>query len=185
MVISAGLAVPPQDSGSISSTERPTHPTKKNRLSALFSRDHSPAQSTSSKPTIQFFSSNKQKDMKKPVLTVREVTQAFAVYPEHPDLIEQSCLWKMEGLLGEEEVAGSFRNREGWLFLLPEPEGNRVPAVEMKMFLIGKMVSRFEMQRPTYWSHRYPRRVWSVWEAEDVQLGSSRPSWYDVCLPHW
>ena len=138
MVVSAGLGGHSHDNGSVSSMEKPIHATKKNRLSALFNRDHSPPRGpATARPTIQFFISNKQKDMKRALLTVRDVTQAFAVYPERPDLIDQSSLLKVEGSLGDEEAAGSLRNAEGWVLLIPEPDGNRQPANEMRKILIG------------------------------------------------
>ena len=140
MVVTSGMVGHTHETSSISSLEqKPVQATKKKRLSSLFTRDHSPSHGTGqAKPTIQFFVSNKQKDMKKAVLTIRDVTQSFAVYPERPELINQSSLLKIEGSLGDEEVAAGMRNREGWLLVIPEPEGHRSPAVEMRKFLIGE-----------------------------------------------
>ncbi|TCD64822.1 hypothetical protein EIP91_003603, partial [Steccherinum ochraceum] len=140
MVICAG-GVLQHDNGSATSQDtRPTSPSapRKNRLSQLFSRDHSPPQGgTPSKPAIHVFTSPKQKDKKKPILTFRDVAQAFAVYPERPELISRSTLMKLEGVFGDEEMVGSMKNREAWLLVMPELEANNTRASEMLKWLIG------------------------------------------------
>lgn len=147
MVVSTGLGGHGHDNGSISSLEqqpgqsqRPIQAFKKKRLSFFGGRDASPPRSPAVvKPTIQLFLSNKQKDLKKPELTIRDVNQAFAVYPERPDLIEQSSLIKVEGFMGDEPASGTFRNRDGWVLIIPEPDGrHRLPAAEMRNILIGR-----------------------------------------------
>lgn len=112
---------------------------KKKRISSLFSRDQSPPRAPAPvHPTLQLFASNKPKDKKKAVLTVRDVTQAFAVYPERPELISRSTLMKVECTIGDEEIAAGMRNREGWLLIMPELEGNNTLASEMLKWLIGQ-----------------------------------------------
>lgn len=140
MVISAGGH---QDGSSMSSTEgglRPVSPNapRRKRMSQIFMRDRSPPRSTlPAKPVIQFFQSQKPRDKKKTALSIREVTQAFAVYPERPEFISRSTLMKVEGHLGDEEVAGNMKDREGWLLIMPEFEGADTRASEMLKFLIG------------------------------------------------
>ena len=178
MVISAGLPGHSHDNGSISSLEqaqqpgqRPGHPPKKKRLSSLFTRDHSPPRvPTQAKPTIQFFLSNKQKEMRRALLTIKDVSQAFAVYPERPDLIEQASLLKLEGLLGDEEAAGTMRNREGWVLIMPEsdPGHHHSPIAEMRKLLIGVCSLMMSMQNITYAEFSDTRRVWLVWKTTDV-----------------
>jgi CCR4-NOT transcriptional complex subunit CAF120 len=81
----------------------------------------------------------KPRDKKKAWLSLREVTQAFAVYPERPELIARSTLIKLEGLLGDEELAQSMKSREGWLLFMPEPEGSsNNHATEMLKWIIGQ-----------------------------------------------
>lgn len=87
---------------------------------------------------IQVFPSNKPKDKRKALMTVRDVRQAFAVYPERPEFISSSTLLKLEGLLGDEELPGQFRNREGWLLVMPELEGSNTMASEMLKYLTGE-----------------------------------------------
>jgi len=70
------------------------------------------------------------------------VTQAFAVYPERPELISRSTLMKLEGMFGEEEMAGGMKLREGWLMVLPEFEGSNIRASEMLRWLIGLRITR-------------------------------------------
>lgn len=115
----------------------PTLP-RKNRMSALFTRPHSPQSATPQKPSLSFYASQKSKDRKKAVLTMHDVTQAFAVYPERPELISRSTLIKMEGFLGDEEIGGAMRSREGWLLVMPEAEPGKLASLEMLKWLVGK-----------------------------------------------
>ncbi len=66
------------------------------------------------------------------------VSQVFAVYPERPELITRSTLIKIEGFLGDDELAGEWRSREGWLLLMPEVETGKLASLEMLKWLIGK-----------------------------------------------
>lgn len=119
---------------------RPTSPTqpRKNRMSALFSLPHSPQSAAPQKPSLFFYASQKSKDRKKVVLTMHDVTQAFAVYPERPELISRSTLIKLEGFLGDEEIGGSMRSREGWLLIMPELEVGKLASFEMLRWLVGE-----------------------------------------------
>ncbi|TFK49960.1 hypothetical protein OE88DRAFT_1645739 [Heliocybe sulcata] len=138
MVVAAGTGsgrAPDTPSGE-GRPESPTAPRKKRR-STLFGREHSPQQEG---PIISLHNSPKPKDKKRPVLTMQAVTQAFAVYPERPDLISRSTLIKLEGTIGEEEMAVSMRNRQAWLLVMPELEGGNVQAAEMLRWLIAQLV---------------------------------------------
>lgn len=89
------------------------------------------------------FAGQKPKERKKPLLTVTDVSQAFAVYPERPELIDRSTLIKLEGLLGDEEIAGSMKNREGWLLVMPELEvssQNTKLSTEMLRWIVGRSI---------------------------------------------
>lgn len=68
---------------------------------------------------------------------MRDVTQAFAVYPERPELINKSTLMKIEGKIGDEEVAMTMRRREGWILVMPELETGVPQANETIRWLIG------------------------------------------------
>ena len=120
--------------------ERPDSPTatRKRRISHLFSRERAPATDLPSLPMIQLFASPKPKGKKKALLTMRGVSQAFAVYPERPELISRSTLMKLEGQLGDEDMAGVLKLREAWLLVMPELEGSTTRAKEMLKWIIGK-----------------------------------------------
>ncbi|EPQ52802.1 hypothetical protein GLOTRDRAFT_140423 [Gloeophyllum trabeum ATCC 11539] len=133
MVVTAGSGRAPDTPSGEGRPESPNAPRKK-RMSNLFSREHSPHPEI---PLISLHSSPKPKDKKRPALTMQAVTQAFAVYPERPDLISRSTLIKLEGTLGEEEVAGGMKNRQAWLLVMPELEGGNVQAAEMLKWLIA------------------------------------------------
>ena len=140
MVISAAGV---HDGSSVSSADvRPgsPHAPRKKRISNLFSREHSPPRTKEpSKPVLQLFASPKPKDKKKALLTFRDVMQAFAVYPERPELISRSTLIKLEGLFGDEDMIASMKNREGWLLVMPEAEGGNSKASDMLRWLIGML----------------------------------------------
>ncbi|KAH7930213.1 hypothetical protein BV22DRAFT_1043400 [Leucogyrophana mollusca] len=139
MVASSGsnAALDMTSSNSTDST-RPGSPNapRKKRMSNLFSREHSPDR-LPPRPILSLFSSPKPKDKKKALLTLRDVSQAFAVYPERPELINRSTLMKLEGLIGDEETAGGMRGREGWLLVMPELEAGNTQASEMLKWLVA------------------------------------------------
>lgn len=117
-----------------------THPgmssiARKKRMSSLFSREQ--IEDLPPRPVLSLYASSKPKDKKKALLTLKDVTQAFAVYPERPELINRSTLMKLEGLLGDEETAGGMRGREGWLLVMPELEAGNTQASEMLKWLVG------------------------------------------------
>ncbi|KAG1835076.1 hypothetical protein EV424DRAFT_1551768 [Suillus variegatus] len=118
------------------STTTGTTPTPKKRMSNLFSRDHSP-EPLPMKPLLALYASPRPRDKKHPLLTLREVSQAFAVYPERPELINRSTLMKIEGLIGDEETAGTMKRREGWLLIMPELEAGNTQASEMLKWLVA------------------------------------------------
>lgn len=118
---------------------------QKNRLSALFGRashEHQAGGSSSSAeyrpPNMVLYSSQRPRDQKRPLLTFTNVSQVFAVYPERPELISRSTLIKMEGYIGEEELAGEWRAREGWLLMMPETETGKMGSLEMLKWLVGE-----------------------------------------------
>lgn len=109
---------------------------KKNRMSKLFSRPPDlPA--APSQSYIALFHSNKAKDRMKSALTMGNVSQVFAVYPERPELISRSTLIKIEGFLGDDEMAGEWRRREGWVLLMPEAEPGKLGSMEMLKWLVS------------------------------------------------
>ena len=75
-----------------------------------------------------------------PVLTVEAVTQAFAVYPERPELISGSTLFMLEGTYGDEEMCANMKGREGCMLLVSDLAGVRGMSWEMQRWLIGEQV---------------------------------------------
>lgn len=139
MVISAGSGsssdlarTSSNDGGRPSTAETP----RKKRMSNLFSRDHQD-EPLPQRPLLSLYASPKSKDRKQPLLTLKEVSQAFAVYPERPELISRSTLMKLEGYLGDEETGGSMRNRQGWLLIMPELEAGNTQPSEMLKWLVA------------------------------------------------
>lgn len=90
-------------------------------------------------PTIAMYASPKPKDKKTPLLTMTDVSQAFAVYPERPELITRSTLIKLEGTLGTEDLAVGMKGHEGWLLVMPQLESDLSPAAEMLKWVIGTL----------------------------------------------
>lgn len=131
-----------QSSNDGSTEDSPGLP-KRNRMSSLFGRaTHQHQDSNVSvgggKSLISLYLSQKPKDRKRPVLMMENVTQVFGVYPERPELISRSTLLKIEGFFGDEELAGDWRRREGWLLLMPEAEPGKLGSLEMLKWLVGK-----------------------------------------------
>lgn len=143
MVVSVGGHV--SDGSSVSSVDHrpgsPTTPRRKKRISDLFVKERSPVRAPPpAKPSIYLVASPKPKDRKQPLLTMTGVFQAFAVYPERPELISRSTLMKLEGVFGDEDMAGGMKLKEGWLMVLPEFEGQNIRASEMLKWLIGMRI---------------------------------------------
>lgn len=69
---------------------------------------------------------------------MQDVTQAFAVYPERPELINKSTLIKIEGQFANEELAREMINREGWILVMPDLEGGNNQVGEMLRWIIGE-----------------------------------------------
>jgi CCR4-NOT transcriptional complex subunit CAF120 len=114
---------------------------RKRRMSSIFSGGGGDSKATPtppSRPTLWLYSGNRPKERKKPVLTLVNVRQAFAVYPERPELISRSTLVKIEGVLGDEEVAAAMKGHEGWILIMPELEGGNMQASEMLKWILGE-----------------------------------------------
>lgn len=83
---------------------------KKNRLSGFLGGGKSSSSSSGhgsmmGGPAISMYPGNKSKDKKKLLYTTTRVTQAFAVYPERPEVINASSLFKIEGTIKDEQVS--------------------------------------------------------------------------------
>lgn len=119
----------------------PSPPTHGKRRISFFGRDDHQSQQQSKSSLVAFFLSPKPKDRKKPFLTLQAITQAFAVYPERPELINKSTLMKIEGKLGRDDAAMNMKNREGWVLVMPELEPGVPQANETIRWLIGTNIS--------------------------------------------
>ena len=128
----------------------PPEPQHRRRISSLFGRDNNQPPLPSA-PLVAFYLSPKPKDRKKPFVTLRDVTQAFAVYPERPELINKSTLMKIEGTIGDEDVAMAMRGREGWILVMPELEAGVPQANETIRWLIGIVVPYFILVAAHVW----------------------------------
>ena len=121
-------------------TLAPTTATMKKKRVSLFSRDSGARNDLFPKPVIAMYASPRAKDRKKPIMTMWDVTQAFGVYPERPELISRSTLMKVEGTFGDDDIAANLRLREGWVFIMPEIEGHE-QATEMLKWIVGEFLN--------------------------------------------
>lgn len=172
MVLTAGTG----GSGDKEGVERPASPSqsRKRRVSNIFSRDHDASKAPQAAPLLALYASQKPKDRKRPLLSMRAVSQAFAVYPERPELISRSTLMKLEGLFGDEDTAAAMRGREGWILVMPELEGGNTQASEMLKWMIGALRWTTGWGCPlTRAVPRHTRRVRALWTAQRVHLGPS------------
>jgi CCR4-NOT transcriptional complex subunit CAF120 len=116
--------------------------TMKKKRGTLFSLDFGARNDLPPKPVIAMFASPRPKDRKKPIMTVWDVTQAFGVYPERPELISRSTMIKVEGTFGDDDIAANLRLREGWVLIMPEIEGTE-QTTEMLKWIIGEFLNSF------------------------------------------
>jgi CCR4-NOT transcriptional complex subunit CAF120 len=128
------------DKPEAANTLAPPSATMKKKRVSLFSRDSGARNDLSPKPMIAMFASPRAKDRKKPIMTVLDVTQAFGVYPERPELISRSTLIKVEGTFGDDDIAANLRLREGWVFIMPEIEGTE-QVKQMLKWIVGKFLN--------------------------------------------
>jgi CCR4-NOT transcriptional complex subunit CAF120 len=118
---------------------------KKRRISGLFLQKKSTGvPELPERARISLYVSPRRKD-ESPVLTVEAVTQAFAVYPERPELISSSTLFKLEGTYGDEEMCTNMKGREGCMLLMSDSAGVRGVSWEMQRWLIGDHASFSEL----------------------------------------
>ncbi|KAG5339807.1 hypothetical protein C0989_003488 [Termitomyces sp. Mn162] len=156
MVISAGAESshadrPGPNEGGIGGVPTPNASLpRKKRISNLFARDNAPA--LPMKPIVSMYASTRPKDKKKALLTFKNITQAFAVYPERPELISRSTLIKVEGTFGDEELAAGMKDCEGWVLVMPDSEAGVGQPEEMLKWIIA-IHDAFEMYgRPDCWT---------------------------------
>jgi len=133
MCLSAGMVTTTRSSTDVTSkslmipgshSRHPSHMTpKRNRISGFFSRDK--PDDLPERANISLYIAQRGKDKRKPLLTFDAVTQAFAIYPEQPKLINSSALFKLEGTYGDEEMCANMKHREGWILMMPDLEGSR------------------------------------------------------------
>ena len=109
-----------------------------NLISGLFSRDK--PDDLPERANISLYTAPRGKDKRKALLTFDAVTQAFAVYPERPQLISSSALIKLEGTYGDEDMCANMKRREGWMLLMPDSEGAWSVSGGMLRWLIGGCV---------------------------------------------
>ena len=144
LVVQKGLGVGVEDDGAGPAGAAVQTTTKRKRMSNVFSRETN-ASTLPAKSLISMFTSSKPKDRKKPLLTVYGITQAFGVYPERPELINRSTLLKVEGTFGDDEIAATFKMKDGWVLIMPELENNVGQASEMLKWIVGKCALYFSM----------------------------------------
>lgn len=140
------LVVQSGGGGNAGADDRPSSPSQSrgNRMSKLFSRPQSPKPQSPSRASITLYPSPKPKDKKKASLTMFNLSQVFAVYPERPELISRSTLIKVEGQMGEEEMTGGMRGRDGWLLIMPELEQGKLGSLEMLKWVVGMLFYKYE-----------------------------------------
>ena len=123
--------------GRVTSALRPEHNTwdppyiapKKRGISGLFSQDKPPMESI-----ISLYNGQRGR-FSKPVYTFKRVTQAFAVYPNEPDLISSRTLIKLQGTYHKDAI----KEYESEMLLVPDLEGGGIQ--EMLGWLIGGHVA--------------------------------------------
>ena len=116
---------------------------KRNRMSSIFGKGTSyNAAAQPVQPTITVYASDKIKDRKRPKYTITNITQAFAVYPERPEVIQTSTLFKIEGRVQDEEIRLNEHERrpakDGYLLVMPETDPTRAGSTEMLKWLVGQ-----------------------------------------------
>ena len=66
---------------------------------------------------------------------------------------------KLEGQLGDEEMAGVLKMREAWLLVMPELEGANTRASEMLRWIIGELKRGIRIACMANWSQAFTMRL--------------------------
>jgi hypothetical protein len=164
---------------------------KRNRMSSIFGKAHSHNAAVQlSSPTVTICASDKIKDRRRPKYTLTNVTQAFAVYPERPEVIQTSTLFKIEGSMQDEEIKLNEHERrpaqDGYLLVMPETDPARPGCIEMLKWLVGQyhmVFWRFLVNQCPPDSH--PRRFWVIWTTRRLRMGTKGPKVYVLYLSCW
>lgn len=120
-----------------------------------------------------------------PFLTVTDVSQAFAVYPEVETEIDNSAMFKVEGHLAGEAMGPSSRRDEGWILMIPmEKEGELFTAgkrSDMLRWLAGEsrpprssLASSTVREAHILLLCSLPRRLRALWSTCELLLGRER-----------
>ena len=116
---------------------------KRNRMSTIFGKGSSYNNQTP-QPTITLYTGDKAKDRKRLKYTLSNVTQAFAVYPERPEIIQSSTLFKVEATVQDEEIRQNEHERrpaqDRYLLVMPETDTTRPGSTEMLKWLVGQLL---------------------------------------------
>jgi CCR4-NOT transcriptional complex subunit CAF120 len=182
MVVSRGQDHPPSAVSTDTRQSAPNSP--KRRISNMFRRESRAALAlVLTKCQIAFYASHKPKDKRETLLTLHNVLQAYAVYPERPELINMSTLMKLEGQFGGEDMAGMRKTREGWLYVMPDLDGGFGTAREMLAWLIGRCsISLLVLCTDQFLNCRHSRRIRTVRATAVLHVGSSRSGVSYVCV---
>lgn len=105
----------------------------------MFADNESENQPPTTKSSATFYLSQKGKPRRRAWLTLCEIVQAYAIYPETPEMIHKSPLLKVEGLMSD-EGAGNMNGREGWVLIIPEvtDAGGGWAILEMLRWIVGQ-----------------------------------------------
>jgi len=156
------------------------------RISNLFGGSSGSVSPPIIKSSVALYQTQKAREKRKPDLTMYDITQAFAVYPERPEMISKSTLLKIEGTMGNEDPIGNMRNREAWILMMPEQEegSGKIGVMEMLKWAVGEDKIHLYAAEPmlTLLSSS-PRYFRTLWSAKGLYLGSSRSCLNDVRLP--
>lgn len=111
-------------------------------------------------PAVAYFYEHKRS--KRPFASLWHVHHTYAVYPSRPDLVEDSVLFKVEGVLPQNPVVSATHRprRTGWVMFMPETgsQPTRHASVEMMKWVVAFMDAFRLYGRPEQfvWDPRNP-----------------------------
>jgi CCR4-NOT transcriptional complex subunit CAF120 len=169
--------------------------TRKSSLKFPFRKTHGRAVKSTADPIISFYSSQNSKEDENPVLTIRRITQTFAVFPHRQEWIKLSAIIKLEGTIGQEEMAQTMKGREGWLLMMPEVSSASHKSREMLKWITGAIYIHVfvdECQLPSPAIHDafelYGRPLPYVWDVSNPRslyfaYPTGRHQYVSYCIP--
>lgn len=132
-------------------------------------------------PYIQISSTNSERHVRNPIVLVKSVTQATAVYPDKRELIPTSSILRVEGRFSSGPDVTEADEREGACLLMPDSRQGITESENLIKWLTGTVFT-LHFAGLTDDVRSCARYLWLVRSPSRMVLGSSQPEIPFLCV---